>query len=140
MTNIISNSNTESVAAGASVTMTAGALAAALRIQSATPEYQGQDVRLYFDGKGCDGFVYGVSFDNAIDGDCRFPFEGLNLLVDKETVDFVIGSQIDWVDDERGQGFVVNNPGHKKYRGKFFKRKNWQEKLQGKMPDPAPLI
>ncbi len=102
---------------------------AALEIQEATPAYSNLYLRIYLAGKGCDGFNYGVSFDEKIEGDIEIDLEGLKLVVDEKTLPFVKGSSLEWVDDERGKGFVVSNPNHRKFRGKFFKKKNWQESL-----------
>ena len=90
------------------------------------------DFRLYIEGKGCDGFYYGVCRDGHRKGDYCFPQEGsgVRVLVDPETWSYVKGSRIDWVDDERGRGFLVENPRHRAFRGKFFKRKSWQESLR----------
>lgn len=94
------------------------------------PDNHGKVLRLYIEGKGCDGFVYGVCLDHANEKDIRFRQGAtVDLVVDPETLVFVEGSSIDWVDDERGRGFLVENPKHKKYRGKFFKRERWQDWL-----------
>ena len=92
-------------------------------------EERGEDLlqlRLYIEGKGCDGFYYGVSFDQATSEDSHFEDLGVKIIVDKDTLRFCDGSTIDWVDDERGKGFLVDNPNHNKFRGKFFRRKNWE--------------
>lgn len=108
-------------------------------------DHAGQHLRVYLSGKGCDGFEYGVSFDNPdkddyvvessnatakkLDG--QAPSE-LCFLVDTETAEFVNNSEIEWVDDERGKGFLIDNPKHKRFRGKFFRDKNWKKKIFGK--------
>ncbi len=117
------------------IKLTAAATAMVIQLQSADTTLKDQCLRLYLDGKGCDGFFYGVSFDSAQEGDQRFPQTGFDLIVDPETLAFVQGSTIDWVDDERGRGFLVENPNHKKFRGKFFKRTDWQKRL-GATLDP----
>ena len=111
------------------VIFTDEAAAAALDLQAKTPEYQGQAVRLYIDGKGCDGFYYGVTFDKPSDEDLKFDIKGLQVIVDSETFKYMRGSEISWVSDERGTGFLVSNPNHKKFKGKFFKREKWQERM-----------
>ncbi len=111
------------------VIFTDEAAAAALDLQAKTPEYQGHAVRLYIDGKGCDGFYYGVTFDKPSDEDLKFDIKGLQVIVDSETLKYMRGSEISWVSDERGTGFLVSNPNHKKFKGKFFKREKWQERM-----------
>ncbi len=112
------------------ITLTEEAITKAIELQKKTVEFQNKDLRLYIEGKGCDGFYYGVSFDECQSEDHQIDLHpSLKLIVDPETLKFCTGSVIEWVDDERGQGFLVENPNHKKFRGKFYKRKNWQERL-----------
>lgn len=99
------------------------------RLQELTPEWRSKAIRVYLSGKGCDGFEYGVCFDDANHEDKQITIDQVLVLVDHETEKFVRGSTIDWIDDERGKGFVVENPNHKKFRGKFFRRKGWEERL-----------
>ncbi len=106
-------------------------------------EHAAQHLRLYLSGKGCDGFEYGVSFDDPAEDDliCQpsdqekqnvDDKDRLCFIVDPETAEFVNGSEISWVDDERGKGFLVENPKHKRFRGKFFKDDQWRRKIFGK--------
>ena len=102
------------------------AIAATYRLISDSEDYRSKPLRLYLDGKGCDGFYYGVSFDEKQEGDTEFPQDdAITVVVDSDTLDFVQGAVINWVDDERGRGYLVDNPDHNKYRGKFFKRPKW---------------
>lgn len=112
------------------ITLSEEALSQAISIREETDGFQGKPLRLYIEGKGCDGFYYGVTFDDPQQGDERLILnEELDLIVDQETLKFCQGSVINWVDDDRGKGFLVENPNHRKFRGKFYKRKNWQERL-----------
>ncbi len=116
------------------ISMDAKAIQQAVVYKKNNPQWQELSLRLYLAGKGCDGFIYGVSFDDAHDVDTHFTFasaegESIDLVVDPETLKFVQTSSITWVDDERGKGFLVENPRHKKFRGKFFKRAGWEERL-----------
>jgi iron-sulfur cluster assembly protein len=61
-------------------------------------------------GGGCSGFQYQLAFDEQRDGDVVFDHEGLRLLVDHQSLPYVDGSQIDYVDSLQGAGFQVNNP------------------------------
>jgi iron-sulfur cluster assembly accessory protein len=112
-----------------SIKFTPSAIEQAKDLEATVKKYSGKPLRLYLDGKGCDGFFYGVCFDEHRQGDEVIEQDAVTLVVDQETYQFVEGSTIDWVDDERGAGFLVENPNHKKFRGKFFKRKQWQERL-----------
>ena len=119
------------------IIMTAEAIAAALDLQKTNPEHSGKALRIYLAGKGCDGFEYGVGFDLA-DGDDIHIDTGqsreVDVVVDKKTLGFVAGSTILWVDDERGRGFLVENPSHRKFRGKFYKSKFWEQRLATTAP------
>ena len=111
------------------IRLTNNALAKAKELRK-TPSNEDMSLRLYLEGKGCDGFYYGVTFDNEESNDLVGIQEGLPIIVDPETYLFCKGSEIEWVDDERGAGFLVNNPQHRKFRGKFYKRSAWQEALE----------
>lgn len=91
--------------------------------------HRGHGLRLYLEGKGCDGFYYGVAFDQPSPVDLHFPQGGIDLIVDPDTIEFVSGATIDWIDDDRGQGFLVHNPRHKEFRGKFYRKSVWQKRL-----------
>lgn len=112
----------------ASITFTSKAVQHAKQLW---PEDSTEDtaLRLYLEGKGCDGFIYGICFDTREDGDTVFETDGVPLVVDEATLPFVAGSVIHWLKEADRSGFLVDNPNHKKFRGKFFKRKNWQERL-----------
>jgi len=105
------------------------ALTAARRLSHENPEWTGKALRIYLSGKGCSGFEYGASFDARDAADESLQLGDVEFVVDPDTAKYMRGSTIDWVDDERGKGFLVENPNHKKFRGKFFKRDGWQEKL-----------
>ena len=61
-------------------------------------------------GGGCSGFQYHLAFDNQRDGDAIFEDHGLRILVDNQSLPYVDGSSIDYVDSLQGAGFQVNNP------------------------------
>ena len=111
----------------AQIFMTPEAIAATRELRVSNPAYAGLDLRLYLAGKGCDGFEYGVAFDSGHDDDVKFNVaDDVTILCDDKSLEFVINSVINWVDDERGRGFLVENPNHKKYRGKFYRKSSWK--------------
>src|SRR6476660_7658600 len=61
-------------------------------------------------GGGCSGFQYHLAFDSQRDGDAIFEDHGLRILVDNQSLPYVDGSSIDYVDSLQGAGFQVNNP------------------------------
>ena len=107
--------------------MTEEAIKAAKSLISNQPE--NQPLRLYIEGKNCDGFTYGISFDNRGHEDHLVSFDDIDLIIDKDSYPFLDEVNIDWQTIEGQSGFVITNPNQKKFRGKFFKRKGWQERL-----------
>ena len=61
-------------------------------------------------GGGCSGFQYALAFDSERSGDEVFEDRGLRLLVDRESLPYVRGAVIDYVDNLQGAGFKVENP------------------------------
>src|SRR5438445_1066 len=61
-------------------------------------------------GGGCSGFQYQLAFDEQREGDVVFESHGLKLLVDRESLQFVSGSTIDYEESLQGAGFKVSNP------------------------------
>ncbi len=79
-----------------------------LASQSADVETAG--LRVGVRGGGCSGFQYALAFDEKRDGDQVFIDQGLQVFVDEQSLPYVHGSQIDYVDQLTGAGFQVNNP------------------------------
>ncbi len=69
-----------------------------------------QALRVAVRGGGCSGFQYALAFDAPKDDDHRFEHKGVSVVVDKASMQFVFGSEVDWVDGLQGAGFSVNNP------------------------------
>lgn len=115
------------------VTLSDEALENAFRLREETPEWSELSLRLYLDGKGCDGFFYGMSFDKEEKEDlvCEFSQnkKPLRVVTDPKTFEFVQGSHIIWSSHEGQEGFLVENPKHKRFRGKFYLRGFWKKKL-----------
>ena len=61
-------------------------------------------------GGGCSGFQYALALDKAKADDHVFEHNGVAVVVDKVSMQFVFGSEVDYVDGLQGAGFVVNNP------------------------------
>src|SRR3978361_990427 len=79
-----------------------------LATQEQTSESAG--LRVGVRGGGCSGFQYQLAFDDQKDGDVVFDDHGLRILVDAQSLPYVDGSMIDYVDSLQGAGFQVNNP------------------------------
>ncbi len=79
----------------------------------AAMEKQGKNnagLRLYVSGGGCSGFQYGLGFDEQSDGDRVLEAQGVKLLVDEQSAQYLDGSEVDYVETVMGEGFRVNNP------------------------------
>ncbi len=69
-----------------------------------------QALRVAVRGGGCSGFQYSLALDQPKSDDHVFEHQGVAVVVDKVSMQFVFGSQVDYVDGLQGAGFVVNNP------------------------------
>ncbi|MEM7279549.1 MAG: iron-sulfur cluster insertion protein ErpA [Pseudomonadota bacterium] len=68
-------------------------------------------LRVFISGGGCSGFQYGFTFDEQIEeGDTAVVKEGVTLLVDPMSVQYLIGAEIDYKEDLEGSQFVIRNP------------------------------
>jgi iron-sulfur cluster assembly protein len=71
---------------------------------------EGQALRVAVRGGGCSGFQYALAFDKAKDDDHVFEVDGVAVIVDKVSMQFVFGSEVDYLEGLQGAGFQVNNP------------------------------
>jgi len=69
-----------------------------------------QALRVAVRGGGCSGFQYALALDQRKDEDTVFEHNGVSVVVDKVSLQFVFGSQVDYVEGLQGAGFAVNNP------------------------------
>ena len=86
---------------------------AALKVKELIEEEQNQELklRLYITGGGCSGFQYGFTFDeNLEEGDLAVENEGVQLLVDPMSFQYLMGAEIDYKDDLEGARFIIRNP------------------------------
>jgi iron-sulfur cluster insertion protein len=68
-------------------------------------------LRVYVAGRTCSGLQYGMALDNKPgETDRVFESEGLKVLIDDQSIEFMAGATIDYINDERGKGFLVDNP------------------------------
>ncbi len=68
-------------------------------------------LRVYVTGGGCSGFQYGFTFDETYnDGDTKVDNDGVTLLIDPMSFQYLVGAEIDYVDDLEGARFVIRNP------------------------------
>ncbi|MFN4355393.1 iron-sulfur cluster insertion protein ErpA [Parvibaculum sp.] len=74
-------------------------------------EEQGTFLRVSVQGGGCSGFQYGFTLDTSRnDDDLVLERDGATVLVDAVSVEYLAGSEIDYVDDLIGASFKIANP------------------------------
>lgn len=68
-------------------------------------------LRVFISGGGCSGFQYGFTFDENIeDGDSQVTNQGVTLIVDPMSVQYLMGAEIDYKEDLQGAQFIIRNP------------------------------
>lgn len=68
-------------------------------------------LRVYITGGGCSGFSYGFTFDEEIkEGDSEFTNGDITMVVDPMSIQYLMGSKVDYEEGLGGSRFVVNNP------------------------------
>ncbi|CAM4116552.1 iron-sulfur cluster insertion protein ErpA [Bordetella tumbae] len=68
-------------------------------------------LRVFVQGGGCSGFQYGFTFDEAVsDDDTVLDKDGVQLLVDPMSFQYLVGAEIDYKEDLEGAQFVIRNP------------------------------
>ena len=71
-------------------------------------------LRLSVSGGGCSGFQYGFTLDDTrLDDDVVIERDGATLLVDEISMPYLLGAEIDFIDNLMGRSFQVTNPNAK---------------------------
>jgi iron-sulfur cluster assembly accessory protein len=74
-------------------------------------EADGSTLRVSVNGGGCSGFSYAFDIAAAADSDdILIVRDGVTILIDSTSVEYMKGATIDFVDDLMGQSFRINNP------------------------------
>ena len=92
------------------ITLTAKAAEKIGELLGSQPDSADQALRVAVRGGGCSGFQYALAFDKAKEDDHVFEVDGVAVLVDKTSMQFVFGSEVDYIEGLQGAGFQVNNP------------------------------
>lgn len=80
----------------------------ALMVDEANPALK---LRVFVSGGGCSGFQYGFTFDESQEeDDTRVDKNGVALLIDPMSYQYLSGAEIDYKDDVNGAQFVIRNP------------------------------
>ena len=92
------------------ITVTDTAKRQALRLM----EDEGKDgffIRVGVEGGGCSGLMYQLTFDNQLnENDKSFENNGVQVVVDKKSFLYLVGTTLDFSGGLNGKGFVFNNP------------------------------
>ena len=86
---------------------------AALKVKQLIDEEENPNLKLrvYISGGGCSGFQYGFTFDEKMEeGDTHVENQGVTLLVDPMSIQYLSGAEIDYKEDLEGAQFIIRNP------------------------------
>jgi iron-sulfur cluster insertion protein len=68
-------------------------------------------LRVFVQGGGCSGFQYGFTFDEIVnEDDTTMEKNGVKLLIDSMSYQYLVGAEIDYKEDLEGAQFVIKNP------------------------------
>ena len=68
-------------------------------------------LRVYVQGGGCGGVNFGMALDNrSVEGDTEIEYNGIKVVVDKNSLEYVNGSTVDFDDSGEKAGFKISNP------------------------------
>lgn len=68
-------------------------------------------LRVFVTGGGCSGFQYGFTFDELVaEDDTQVEKDGVMVLVDPMSYQYLAGAEVDYTDGLEGSRFVVTNP------------------------------
>ncbi len=80
----------------------------ALLVEENNPDLK---LRVYITGGGCSGFQYGFTFDSSVnEDDTQVSKNGVMLLIDSMSFQYLVGAKIDYLEDLSGARFVIENP------------------------------
>ena len=71
----------------------------------------GLKLRVFVTGGGCSGFQYGFTFDEEVaEDDTTMEKNGVMLLIDPMSYQYLVGAEIDYTEGLEGSQFVIRNP------------------------------
>jgi len=72
----------------------------------------GATLRVWVAGLGCSGYRYGMGIDEKEpeEGDQIFESNGIRVVVDPQSLSYMDGSTVNWVDEQENSGFAIENP------------------------------
>lgn len=87
--------------------------AAAGRVRALIEEKNlaGHALRVFVSGGGCSGLQYGMALEGQPrETDLRYTFDGVDVVIDPQSINYLHGATIDYIDDLMGGGFKIDNP------------------------------
>lgn len=101
---------TESAVQSPVITLTDAATARVRRLleERNLPDHA---LRVFVSGGGCSGLQYGMALEGQPrDTDARYAFDGVQVVIDPMSLEYLSGATIDYLDDVMGGGFKIENP------------------------------
>ena len=93
------------------ITVTEKAKAKAIELMTAENKPGEAFIRVGVEGGGCSGLTYKLEFDTQIRPDDKvFEDKGINIVCDKKSFLYLIGTELDFSDGLNGKGFAFHNP------------------------------
>jgi iron-sulfur cluster assembly protein len=72
---------------------------------------EGYALRVFVSGGGCSGFQYGMALEGNIrEQDLTAEFDGVKVVVDEISIDYLRGATVDYIESVMGSGFKIENP------------------------------
>ena len=96
------------------VTLTPTAAEKIRELMAEDPDGETSVLRVAIQGGGCSGFQYGFEFDEARgEDDVAVETDGVTLLVDPLSLQYLMGAEVDYSESLQGAQFVIRNPNAK---------------------------
>lgn len=90
---------------------------AAVKIKKLLEDKEESGIRAAIQGGGCSGFTYKLLFDNEKDGDRVISDKGVQIYLDSKSFLYLMGTEIDFMDELNESGFKFVNPNAKRTCG-----------------------
>jgi iron-sulfur cluster assembly protein len=101
---------TEAIVSTSPILITQGAVSQLQQIRTSENIPMDYYLRVGVKGGGCSGFSYVLGFDKQEDSDDSFEVNGLKVVMNKAHAIYLLGMEIDFMDDLSNRGFTFNNP------------------------------
>ena len=92
------------------ITVTQAAIRHIQELVSEDPSYSDKGLRIFVEDGGCAGQQYGMQFDYPKEDDHRIESNGVSILIDPKSAEYLHGSTVDFTDGLTGSGFKIDNP------------------------------